>query len=78
PSATWDEAHFADPDRFDVGRTPNQHLAFGGGGTHFCLGASLARAEAAAIFREILTRTTDIELIGPAERVRSVLMNGIR
>ncbi|PQD98805.1 cytochrome P450 [Mycobacterium sp. EPG1] len=78
PSANWDEAHFADPDRFDVGRTPNQHLAFGGGGTHFCLGASLARAEAAAIFREILTRTTDIELIGPAERVRSVLMNGIR
>ncbi len=78
PSANRDEAHFADPDRFDVGRTPNQHLAFGGGGTHFCLGASLARAEAAAIFREILTRTTDIEPIGPAERVRSVLMNGIR
>ena len=78
PSANRDEAHFADPDRFDVGRTPNQHLAFGGGGTHFCLGASLARAEAAAIFREILTRTTDIEPIGPVERVRSVLMNGIR
>ncbi|WP_349270157.1 cytochrome P450 [Mycolicibacterium parafortuitum] len=78
PSANRDEAHFADPDRFDVGRTPNQHLAFGGGGTHFCLGASLARAEAAAIFSEILTRTTDIEPIGPAERVRSVLMNGIR
>ena len=78
PSANRDEAHFADPDRFDVGRTPNQHLAFGGGGTHFCLGASLARAEAAAIFREILIRTTDIEPIGPAERVRSVLMNGIR
>ncbi|BBY74158.1 cytochrome P450 [Mycolicibacterium parafortuitum] len=78
PSANRDEAHFADPDRFDVGRTPNQHLAFGGGGTHFCLGASLARAEAAAIFSEILARTTDIEPIGPAERVRSVLMNGIR
>lgn len=77
PSANRDEDHFAEPDRFDIGRAPNQHLAFGGGGTHFCLGASLARVEAAAIFREMLTRTAEIELAGPVERVRSVLMNGI-
>ncbi|OAN35463.1 cytochrome [Mycolicibacterium iranicum] len=77
PSANRDEDHFTEPDRFDVGRTPNQHLAFGGGGAHFCLGASLARVEAAAIFREMLGRTQEIELAGPVERVRSVLMNGI-
>lgn len=78
PSANRDEKHFADPDRFDIGRMPNPHLAFGGGGTHFCLGASLARVEAAAIFRELITRTREIGLVGPVERVRSVLMNGIR
>jgi cytochrome P450 len=78
PSANRDEAHFVDPDTFDVGRTPNHHLAFGGGGTHFCLGANLARVEAAAIVPEVLSRMTDLELAAPAERVRSTLMNGIR
>jgi cytochrome P450 len=78
PSANRDEAHFADPDTFDVGRTPNHHLAFGGGGTHFCLGANLARVEAAAIVPEVLSRMTNLELAAPAERVRSTLMNGIR
>jgi len=78
PSANRDEAHFADPDTFDIGRTPNHHLAFGGGGTHFCLGANLARVEAAAIVPEVLSRMTDLELAGPVERVRSTLMNGIR
>jgi cytochrome P450 len=78
PSANRDEAHFTDPERFDVGRSPNPHLAFGGGGTHFCLGASLARVEACAIFSELITRTESIEIIGPVERVRSVLINGVR
>jgi cytochrome P450 len=78
PSANRDEAHFADPDEFDVGRSPNHHLAFGGGGTHFCLGANLARVEAAAIVPEVLWRMKDLELAGPVERVRSTLMNGIR
>ncbi|MGV0812893.1 cytochrome P450 [Mycolicibacterium boenickei] len=77
PSANRDETHFPDPDRFDIGRDPNPHLAFGGGGTHFCLGANLARVEAAAIFPEILARMRDLELTGPVERVRSTLMNGI-
>ena len=78
PSANRDETHFADPDEFDVGRSPNHHLAFGGGGTHFCLGANLARVEAAAILPEVLSRMKDLELAGPVERVRSTLMNGIR
>ena len=73
-----DETHFADPESFDVGRAPNPHLAFGGGGTHFCLGANLARVEAAAIIPEVLSRMKDLELAGPVERVRSNLMNGIR
>jgi cytochrome P450 len=77
PSASRDEAHFTDPDAFDIGRTPNHHLASGGGGTHFCLGANLARVEAAAILPEVLSRLTDLELAGPVERVRSTLMNGI-
>ncbi|OBK71981.1 cytochrome [Mycobacterium sp. 1274761.0] len=77
PSANRDETHFADPDRFDIGRSPNPHLAFGGGGTHFCLGANLARVEASAIIPEVLSRMPDLELTGPVERVRSNLMNGI-
>lgn len=78
PSANRDEAHFTDPERFDVGRSPNHHLAFGGGGTHFCLGANLARVEATTIFTELLSRVRDIEITGPVELVRSVLMNGVR
>ncbi|RDH74195.1 cytochrome P450 [Mycolicibacterium moriokaense] len=77
PSANRDESRFADPDRFDIGRAPNPHLAFGGGGTHFCLGANLARVEATAIIPEVLARMKGLELAGPVERVRSNLMNGI-
>ncbi len=78
PSANRDETRFADPDRLDIGRAPNPHLAFGGGGTHFCLGANLARVEASAIIPEVLSRMKDLELAGTVERVRSNLMNGIR
>src|SRR6478672_5360349 len=77
PSANRDETQFADPDHFDVSRTPNPHMAFGGGGTHFCLGANLARVEASAIIPQVLSRMSDLELAGPVERVRSNLMNGI-
>ena len=77
PSANRDETHFADPDRFDIGRSPNHHLAFGGGGTHFCLGANLARAEAAALVPEVLSRMKNIELAGPVERMPSTTINSI-
>ena len=77
PSANRDENHFDDPDRLKLSRAPNPHLAFGGGGTHFCLGANLARVEATAIIPEVLARMKDLELAGPVERVRSNLMNGI-
>jgi cytochrome P450 len=77
PSANRDEAQFADPDRFDVTRNPNPHVAFGGGGTHFCLGANLARVEAAALVPEVLSRMKNMELTGPVERMPSTLINGI-
>ncbi len=65
PSANRDEDVFADPFRFDIRRRPNEHLAFGGGGPHFCLGANLARREIAILFEELLRRTRRIELLGP-------------
>ena len=61
-SANRDERVFDDPMRFDVTRTPNEHLAFGGFGTHFCLGASLARLELRVMFEELLRRLPDMEL----------------
>lgn len=78
PSANRDESRFPEPNRFDIGRDPNPHLAFGGGGTHFCLGANLARAEATAIFPEILARMKHLELDGPVVRASSTVINGIR
>jgi cytochrome P450 len=77
PSANRDAAHFADPDRFDVTRKPNPHVAFGGGGMHFCLGANLARVEAAVLVPEVLSRMKHLELAGPVERMPSTLINGI-
>jgi cytochrome P450 len=77
PSANRDDSVFADPDRFDVTRTPNEHLAFGIG-EHFCLGANLARMQLHAIFTEVLTRLRDIELDGPVDRLRSHFIDGIK
>jgi cytochrome P450 family 142 subfamily A polypeptide 1 len=62
PSANRDARIFDQPDRFDVERDPNPHLAFGGYGTHFCLGASLARLELRVMFEELLRRLPDLEL----------------
>lgn len=64
-SANRDEEVFDEPFRFDIGRRPNPHVAFGGGGPHHCLGAMLARAELRAVFDELLLRCDNIEL-GPA------------
>jgi cholest-4-en-3-one 26-monooxygenase len=77
-SANRDEAVFDDPDAFDVGRTPNDHLTFGGGGPHFCLGANLARLEIRLIFEELLRRAPDVELTGPVRRLRSNFINGVK
>ncbi len=63
PSANRDEDVFTDPFRFDVGRTPNDHVAFGFG-THFCLGASLARLEISVMVERILARLPDLALAG--------------
>ena len=62
PSGNRDEAIFDDPYRFDVERDPNPHVAFGGYGTHFCLGASLARMELRVMFEEIVSRASNWEL----------------
>jgi cytochrome P450 len=75
-SANRDDRAFADPDRFDVSRSPNEHIAFGGGGPHFCLGAHIARVEIRAMLREVLTRLPDIEPTGPAEWLASNFISG--
>jgi cholest-4-en-3-one 26-monooxygenase len=77
PSANRDEAVFRAPERFDVSRTPNEHLAFGIG-EHFCLGANLARLEIRLIFEELLRRLPDLELAGSVRRLRSNFINGIK
>lgn len=76
-SGNRDERVFPDPERFDVARTPNDHLAFGVG-EHFCLGANLARLEIRILFTELLRRFPDIELAGPVSRLRSSFINGIK
>lgn len=65
PSANRDEAVFADPERFDVRRDPNPHVAFGAFGRHHCLGAQLARLELRVLFEELLDRLPDIRLAAP-------------
>jgi cytochrome P450 len=75
-SANRDEAAFTEPDRFDVGRRPNEHVAFGGGGTHFCLGAHIGRIEIEATLRELLSRLPDVEPTGPAEWLPSNFISG--
>ena len=62
-SANRDDDAFEDPFRFDIRRTPNPHVAFGGGGAHYCLGANLARREITILFEELLARTRDIEVL---------------
>ena len=77
-SGNRDETVFEDPHRFDVGRTPNPHMAFGPGGIHHCMGAHLAKMEVRIAFEELLARTDRIELTGPPERLRSNFFNGIK
>lgn len=76
-AANFDERAFAEPLRFDIGRTPNPHLTFGLG-SHFCLGANLARLEMRLVFDGLLDRVEAIELEGPVERTRSNKHLGFR
>ncbi|MDQ6811043.1 MAG: cytochrome P450 [Actinomycetota bacterium] len=76
-SANRDEAAFADPWRFDVTRDPNRHLGFGGGGPHYCLGASLARTQLRSIFGELLRVIPDLEVDEP-ELLRSAFIHGVK
>jgi cholest-4-en-3-one 26-monooxygenase len=77
-SANFDEAVFDAPHRFDITRTPNPHLGFGGSGVHFCLGANLARLEIELIFNALADHTPDIRQAGEAQRLRSGWINGIK
>ncbi|NDU73068.1 cytochrome P450 [Actinomadura sp. DSM 109109] len=77
-SANRDESVFADPYRFDVGRDPNPHLGFGGGGPHFCLGSHLARLELSVLFETLLDTMPNIELSGNVRRLRSSFINGVK
>jgi len=77
-SANRDEEVFADPDGFDLGRTPNPHVALGAGGPHHCLGAHLARLEGRVVFEEMLPLLTHLTLTGPPVRVPSNFFNGIK
>ncbi|HVA02635.1 MAG TPA: cytochrome P450 [Acidimicrobiales bacterium] len=77
-SANRDEDVFEDPDKFDIGRIPNPHMAFGGGGPHFCLGANLARMEIRVMFEHLLDRLPDMRLDGEAQRLQSAFINGVK
>ncbi len=77
-SANRDAEAFADPYRFDVDRWPNDHVTFGGGGPHFCLGASLARMELRLIFTELVTRMSHLGFVGEVEMLRSNFVGGIK
>ena len=77
-SANRDEAVFSAPDTFDISRTPNPTLGFGGGGPHFCLGKHLATLELEIMFKTLARRTDRIEPAGPARRMRSNFLNGIK
>jgi cytochrome P450 len=76
-SANRDEEVFDDPFRFDVGRDPNKHLAFGYG-VHFCLGAALARMEVSSFFSELVPRLKSIELTGDPETVATTFVGGLK
>jgi cholest-4-en-3-one 26-monooxygenase len=77
-SGNRDEEIFDDPFRFDIERDPNPHIAFGGGGPHFCLGAQLARMEIHVLFEELARRVSRVEGLGPPDRLRSNFIGGIK
>ena len=77
-SGNRDQSVFEDPYRFDVSRTNVDHMTFGKGSPHLCLGNNLARMEIRLMFEELLPRIADIQLTGEVTRVRSNFVNGIK
>ena len=77
-SANHDEDVFADPYTFDITRAPNPHLAFGGHGAHYCIGANLARQEVRLIFNALADHAPNISRLGEARRLRHGWINGIK
>ncbi len=77
-SANRDELQFPDPFRFDVTRTPNEHVGFGAGGPHFCLGANLARREIMVMFEEMFRVLPDIHVTGEPALLQSGFIHGIK
>lgn len=76
-SANRDEAVFDEPGQFNLQRSPNPHLGFGGGGPHFCLGNQLTKAELRNLFRELLTRLTTVEF-GEPDLLHSSFVHGVK
>jgi cholest-4-en-3-one 26-monooxygenase len=77
-SANRDEQVFSEPFRFDITRTPNNHVSFGGGGPHHCLGAYLARMQLRLMIGEIVARIPDMQLAGEPELLRSNVLRGVK
>jgi cholest-4-en-3-one 26-monooxygenase len=78
PSANRDEAIFENANTFDIGRDPNPHIGFGGGGPHFCLGRHLAKLEMELMLESLARKVERVELTGPIDRLRSNFINGIK
>jgi cholest-4-en-3-one 26-monooxygenase len=77
-SANRDEDVFDEPFRFDLTRSPNNHVAFGGGGPHHCLGASLARMEIRLFYEELIRQVSRLEALDAPKRLRSNFIGGIK
>ena len=77
-AANFDPAEFVDPHRFDIGRSPNRHVTFGGGGPHLCLGQWMARLEVRALLEGLVQRVGRVERGGEIDRIRSNFINGVK
>jgi cholest-4-en-3-one 26-monooxygenase len=77
-SANFDEEVFEEPHSFDIMRSPNPHLGFGGTGAHYCIGANLARMTIDLMFNAIADQLPDLTAVGDPERLRSSFINGIK